>query len=90
MWTKPHIIALDEPTNYLDNETLAALTAALRRFKGGVLTISHNASFVGDVCSDTWRVYQGKVTSSEDEARGVVQVEKVARDVGVGKRTAPA
>jgi len=71
MWTKPHIIALDEPTNYLDNETLAALTAALRRFKGGVLTISHNASFVGDVCSDTWRVYQGKVTSSEDEARGV-------------------
>ena len=71
MWIKPHIIALDEPTNYLDNETLAALTAALKRFKGGVLTISHNASFVGDVCTDTWRVYQGKVTSSEDEARGV-------------------
>lgn len=71
MWIKPHIIALDEPTNYLDNETLTALTSALKRFKGGVLTISHNASFVGDVCTDTWRVYQGKVTSSEDEARGV-------------------
>lgn len=71
MWVKPHIIALDEPTNYLDNETLAALTSALKKFKGGVLTISHNAAFVGDVCTDTWRVYQGKVTSSEDEARGV-------------------
>ena len=71
MWVKPHIIALDEPTNYLDNETLAELTAALKRFKGGVMTISHNAQFVADVCTDTWRVYQGKVTSSEDEARGV-------------------
>ena len=71
MWIKPHIIALDEPTNYLDNETLAALTEALRRFKGGVVAVSHNAAFVGDVCTDSWRVYQGRVTSSEDEARGV-------------------
>ena len=70
MWTKPHIIALDEPTNYLDNETLAALTEALRKFKGGVLTVSHNAGFVADLCTDSWRVYQGKVTSSEDGAAG--------------------
>ena len=68
MWTKPHVIALDEPTNYLDNETLAALTEALRKFKGGVLTVSHNAGFVADLCTDSWRVYQGKVTSSEEGA----------------------
>jgi len=71
MWNKPHVICLDEPTNYLDNETLQALIFALKKFKGGVLTISHNAAFVGEVCSDTWRVFQGKVTSSEDERRGV-------------------
>ena len=34
MWNKPHLIALDEPTNYLDNETMVTLTAALERFKG--------------------------------------------------------
>jgi ATP-binding cassette subfamily F protein 2 len=66
MWTKPHVIALDEPTNYLDNETLQALTEALRKFKGGVLTVSHNAGFVADLCTDSWRVYQGKVTSTEE------------------------
>ena len=71
MWNKPHVICLDEPTNYLDNETLKALIFALKKFKGGVLTISHNAAFVGEVCSDTWRVFQGKVASSEDERRGV-------------------
>jgi energy-coupling factor transporter ATP-binding protein EcfA2 len=58
MWSKPHVIALDEPTNYLDNETLQALTAALKKFKGGVLVVSHNAGFVADLCTDSWRVYQ--------------------------------
>jgi ABC-type protease/lipase transport system fused ATPase/permease subunit len=32
-WSKPHLVALDEPTNYLDNDTLAALTHALKTFK---------------------------------------------------------
>ena len=46
MWINPHVIALDEPTNYLDNDTLAALTNALALFKGGVIMISHNDAFV--------------------------------------------
>ena len=66
MWTKPHVIALDEPTNYLDNETLQALTEALRKFKGGVLTVSHNAGLVADLCTGAWRVYQGKVACTEE------------------------
>ena len=28
-WTKPHFIAVDEPTNYLDVETVEALSKAL-------------------------------------------------------------
>merc|ERR1719473_2552082 len=48
-WTKPHLIALDEPTNYLDNDTLAALTQALKDFKGAVVTVSHNEAFVAEI-----------------------------------------
>ena len=36
-WSKPHLIALDEPTNYIDQETLDALTKAIQLFKGGVV-----------------------------------------------------
>ena len=33
LWTKPHVLVLDEPTNYLDRETLGALRTALLDFK---------------------------------------------------------
>ena len=32
----PHILILDEPTNYLDRDGLGALTLAIRDFEGGV------------------------------------------------------
>jgi len=40
-WRRPHVMCLDEPTNYLDPESLAALIEA----EGGVLVITHNREF---------------------------------------------
>jgi ATPase subunit of ABC transporter with duplicated ATPase domains len=62
MWNRPHLIALDEPTNYLDKETLRALVRALKAFKGAVLTISHNTQFVTDVCNEKWELSGGRAT----------------------------
>ena len=62
-WSKPHVIALDEPTNYLDNDTLAALTQALKDFKGAVVTVSHNEAFVAEISNEKWVVENGSVTS---------------------------
>lgn len=44
-WQRPHVIVLDEPTNYLDRDSLGALSKALKTFEGGVVIISHNAEF---------------------------------------------
>ena len=66
------MIALDEPTNYLDNETLAALTHGLQNFWGGVILISHNESFVHAVCGEHWELRSGKIvvsTIEKDEVR---------------------
>ena len=30
MWNTPHIVILDEPTNYLDRDSLGALATALK------------------------------------------------------------
>ena len=61
-WSKPHLIALDEPTNYLDNDTLAALTQALKTFRGAVVTVSHNAAFVAEIANEKWIVENGSIT----------------------------
>jgi elongation factor 3 len=44
MWNLPHLIVLDEPTNFLDREALGALATAIKEFQGGVIMISHGAS----------------------------------------------
>merc|ERR1712157_83042 len=39
MWSQPHIVILDEPTNYLDRDSLGALAGAIEDFEGGVIII---------------------------------------------------
>ncbi|KAG1760411.1 P-loop containing nucleoside triphosphate hydrolase protein [Suillus occidentalis] len=51
-WRRPHVICLDEPTNYLDRESLAALIEALKVFEGGVLVITHNRDFSESLCHE--------------------------------------
>lgn len=43
MWNSPHMLVLDEPTNYLDRESLGALAAAIKEYGGGVVMISHHS-----------------------------------------------
>merc|ERR1712060_250476 len=52
MWQNPHVLILDEPTNYLDREGLGALVLAIQDYKGGVLIISHNKEFCDGVATD--------------------------------------
>lgn len=61
MWNNPHLLIMDEPTNYLDREALGALAAAIKDFEGGVVLISHNNEFTSTCCNETWRVADGKV-----------------------------
>jgi elongation factor 3 len=61
MWNNPHLLVLDEPTNFLDRDSLGGLAVAIRDFKGGVILISHNEEFVGALCSEQWLVQDGKV-----------------------------
>ena len=42
---QPHILILDEPTNYLDRDSLGALADAIERYEGGVIMITHNDAF---------------------------------------------
>ncbi|KAF2017321.1 hypothetical protein BU24DRAFT_420360 [Aaosphaeria arxii CBS 175.79] len=62
MWNNPHLLVLDEPTNFLDRDSLGGLAVAIRDYKGGVIMISHNEEFVGALCPEQWHVADGRVT----------------------------
>ena len=63
MWNQPHILILDEPTNYLDRESLGALANAIADFEGGVVIISHNNEFVSTLCPEEWVMDAGHLTT---------------------------
>jgi len=80
MWNCPHLLILDEPTNFLDREALGALSAALNEWGGAVLMISHNHEFYSSVCREEWVVADGKVKvvgASEERAMKAVARKKV-------------
>lgn len=55
-WCCPHLIILDEPTNYLDRDSLGALANAIKEFEGGVILITHNKEFADATTKVTWVV----------------------------------
>merc|ERR1719198_2779562 len=59
MWQNPHILILDEPTNYLDRDGLGALVLAIKDYEGGVLIISHNKEFCDGVATEKWIMNKG-------------------------------
>merc|ERR1719194_117456 len=85
MWQNPHILILDEPTNYLDREGLGALVLAIKEYKGGVLIISHNKEFCDSVATEKWIMKGGYLriegesvdTTKEDEDGGNKVIEDI-------------
>ena len=68
-WLRPHLIVLDEPSNFLDRDSLGALVKALRVFEGGVVVISHSQEFLESISTEerkaeTWLVDNGEMTPS--------------------------
>lgn len=63
-WQRPHLIVLDEPTNYLDRDSLGALSKALKSFEGGIVIITHSAEFTKDLTEEVWAVLDGRMTPS--------------------------
>ena len=83
MWGKPHLIILDEPTNYLDRDSLAALADAIRSFEGGVVLISHNRDFVEHVCRTLWIMSDGVLRKDGEEEIDEKIVEKMEEETSI-------
>src|SRR3989339_1415064 len=59
----PDLILMDEPTNYLDMETILWLEDWLKNFKGAILMTTHDRDFMNRVVKKIVEVANGKVTA---------------------------
>merc|ERR1711998_595608 len=67
MWMEPHVTILDEPTNFLDRDSLGALATAIKNYAGGVIIISHQREFYSALCPEVWSVVDGRCAVSGSE-----------------------
>merc|ERR1711988_1161066 len=79
MWQNPHVLVIDEPTNYLDRDALGALTEAIESYGGGVVVISHNMDFCNRVATEKWIMDAGHLTDKEKK-KAIKDLEKKLKD----------
>jgi ATP-binding cassette subfamily F protein uup len=61
--TDVDLLILDEPTNHLDIEAVNWLADHVVDRAGALIVVTHDRWFLDAVCTDTWEVQGGRVTS---------------------------
>ncbi|MFD1673643.1 ABC-F family ATP-binding cassette domain-containing protein [Alicyclobacillus fodiniaquatilis] len=61
--SQPTLLVLDEPTNYLDTDTLTWLEQFLKAYTGSILVVSHDRYFLDEVTNQTVELEAGVTTS---------------------------
>lgn len=56
----PHLLILDEPTNFLDLESVDSLIAACNKYAGALLLVSHNRDFLKKCAKQFLSVVPGR------------------------------
>ena len=57
----PDIMLLDEPTNYLDLEARVWLEDFINSYKGGVVVVSHDRSFLDSTVNEIYELFGGRM-----------------------------
>jgi ATP-binding cassette, subfamily F, member 3 len=74
---QPSLILLDEPTNHLDLNSLRWLEEYLRSYKGSLILVSHDRTFLDTMCTHIWELSLGTLTTyTGNYSRYVVQKEE--------------
>lgn len=63
IFENPDIVLIDEPTNYLDLDSIRYFSNWLKDYKGTALVVSHDRHFLNSVSSEVWELFDAKITS---------------------------
>jgi len=76
LYKNPAVLALDEPSNHLDETAKALILETLRAYEGFGLLVSHDRLFLNELCSQTillengrGRYFKGNWAQSQEQKR---------------------
>lgn len=78
--TNPDLIIMDEPTNYLDMETILWLEEWLRNYKGSVFMTTHDRDFMNNVVKKIVEINHKRVTTYTGNYDFYVKESKIRLD----------
>lgn len=81
----PDLLLLDEPTNYLDIVSSRWLASFLRKWKGELVIVTHDASFMDSVCTHTVGIHRQSVRKIQGSTQKFY--ETVALDEEIYEKT---
>ena len=73
---EPDLLLLDEPTNHLDIDSIVWLEEFLRQFKGSLLFITHDRSFLQALATRIVDLDRGKLTSWPGDYENYLQLKQ--------------
>jgi ATP-binding cassette subfamily F protein uup len=76
----PDLLLLDEPTNHLDIESIIWLEEFLRQFKGSLLFITHDRSFLQALATRIVDLDRGQLTSWPGDYQNFLQSKQAVLD----------
>ena len=62
LFIEPDLLMLDEPTNHLDLEAVLWLESYMQSYRHTLIVVSHDRSFLNEVCTDTIEFKNRKLT----------------------------
>jgi ATPase subunit of ABC transporter with duplicated ATPase domains len=94
LFGNPGALFLDEPTNYLDLESIHWLEDFLLRYNGTVITISHDRHFLNNICTniadidyETIITYNGGYDQNEQREKKIAQLNDFIARFSAGTRS---
>ena len=70
MLGRHNVLALDEPTNHMDMESIESMQIALEKFKGTLIFVSHDREFVSGLAN---RILEVKMDGTINDFSGTYE-----------------
>jgi ATP-binding cassette subfamily F protein 3 len=81
--SEPSVLLLDEPTNHLDLDSLEWLEEYLYTFKGAIILVSHDKTFLNNLTLRTLEISGGKMTDYKGNYSFYIEEKEKRKEIAI-------